>query len=609
MVLEREEGRATFSGVEFPFRLTRHETLAVLNPAGFDAPVRIPLGKNIQLQYLKVRTIDPDGSVIEVTPEQVREEKSTASFQGQEIEVVTKIFRFPSVKAGSRIEYAFAIDSRTQWILETKRIMGELPIAHYHAEISVPVTKAFALRLHHSPGTRIAEREDAKYRFISFDLYDLPAASKEPFAAPWRLVEPWWAFRSTQRELGRLRVNQYTWAQVEFFDAGWLYHEGRTWAKDIPIRLAADCDQDRRCRLERVLAFVRDRAKLRGFTDGLRRRPLKEVLSTGEADNIEKAMLVWAALNQVGVDSHFALVSRDPGLQFEHDFPLPGQYDHVILRVPWQHGIVGSIFVDPSCEACTPGQIPAWIEGREALVLRDRSEGNEIVYETEFERVTGEPGPASLTRALIEVQLKASGDASGSFTVERSGADAVESQIQTATWQRERWRESITKAVTERVPNARVGLIVPQVCDRGHAACRLVASWSAPSYATEDGDRIAVPLTWLGAFERTNRPPDPRRATVFIPRSTRVDERIFFHLPPGYVAGDLPKAVSLQSSVADITLEVESRPGEVSFRRSLVFHAGEYPPDAWASFDADLESYVAMRRMLFTVQKALVRDH
>jgi hypothetical protein len=608
VVLERIETRSILMNVGL--RMSLHETIAILSPAGLEeALVRVPAVERVtNLQYLKARTIDPDGTVTEVTPEQIRDETMSGSAADGFDEVrVFKVFRFPRVKVGSRVEYAYAIDFSFVPSFVSERVGRPLPVVFHRVEITIPKTFSHAIRIHNAPGTKLDVVRDSETKKLSFEFHDVPSHTTESLAPPWQLIEPWWALRTPGMHFGVKTTRRFdSWQHAVADDGRWLYQSGLEWAKATPISIDVKaCGADRRCKVQRAFEFVRDKAPLSAFSSVLKRRDLKDVLASRHADSVEKTMLLWAALRSVGVDGRFALTNRSRGLLLEHDFPAPDRRDHVILQLAREPGSADPLYLDPSCESCAVGQIPDWIEGREALVLTNHFEaasGNDL--DTEFDRVVGASSAPSLIRHVIEVQLKPGGDATGSFIVESSGRDAVDDQIETRNWQRDRWREEMAKLMNERVPSARLGLVVPQVCDRENAACRAVASWSAPGYGVEDGDILTVPLNWLDAGNLTERPREPRRNDVFVDRAHRIEDRLVFHLPPGYAARDLPKAVNLETPAGAVTLEAEAQPGVVTVRRSLTFHPGDYPPEAWNALIGALDSYEAMRKLQFIARKA-----
>src|SRR5262249_23209154 len=160
--------------------------------------------------------------------------------------------------------------------------------------------------------------------------------------------------------------------------------------------------------------FLNDKTDLIGFVDSLGgHQPLKEVLATGRANNFDKVLLLGKLLSQSDVSFKYALVARSPERYLDPNFPMLVGLDHLIVYVPEQRGIEQLLFVDPSCEHCGVGQLPAWLVGRIALV--SPAAFGWLQSDSLFKPIVGEPPLPDVGRTRVEAQLDLSGAVAGTI--------------------------------------------------------------------------------------------------------------------------------------------------------------------------------------------------
>jgi Domain of Unknown Function with PDB structure (DUF3857) len=584
----------------------RHQLIAILSEAGFKyASMSIPLNEDQSLRYLKARTIAPDGTVREVTPEEVLEESARGDAKHHHKQTRQLKFRFPGVQVGGLIEYAYMLESPNVYWWLRWRIGEELPVVRHHSEIFLEgriesSVKTYLL----SQGFR--EKADGEETLLTLDVRDLPGSRVELLSPPWELVEPWWAFRVRGYHRYRLDRTIYNrWSDVMQLLAEKLYFESDKYFKGAQLKLPAECGHDRRCALDQALAFVRARTALSGFVSSLGdARPVKEVLAEGAANNFEKTLLLRGVLSVLGVESYYALAGRSASLFFDHDFPLPGQFDHMVLYVPVQPGVAEVLFLDPSCEACAAGQVPGWLEGREAMVLQaDDSLLLGTRVRTTFMQVKGAAAPANYQRRQLEATLDATGNLSGTLVIERHGQEAVDRRLTTRRWLPEDWRKHRAGELGMRHPTARLDSSTPEECDRTAESCRESLTWTMPAYGAADGTRLVVPMTLLASpWDRA--PVDKERHNhVFMHRHAVDEEVARLRIPAGWTVEELPAAATLKSPALEARLEVTAADGVVTIKRTMESHPGLWDRTEYPMVARVLEGASAWRHQTITLQR------
>jgi len=591
-------------------QIMRHDTIAILSDGGDRyAEVTVPVGDG-RVQFLQARTIGPDGRVEEVTPTEVHTETARTGNRLDGVEVEEKVFRLPGVRVGSVIEYAYGLENDHPTYFLTSTISEPIPVEHYHLEVSVDGPAAVAVRTYNTHSKLQREGHDGEQRLV-LDEHDIPAAKKEPLAPAATVTEPWWALTLLTAPVGRHFI-------VGVFDS-WS-HTFTAIAHVLNDRKAEDyagaalkpsldgCDGRARCAVERALALVTSKTELSGFVSSIiDARPLKEVLASGLANNVEKALMLRGALAAAGVKASLAALARDLNQDFDPGFPSARVGDHLIVAVDKQPGIEDLLFIDPSCESCALGELPGWSAERQAILFgkpqRPLATGQEETPVSLVRLASADPG-LSAHRQTIDATLEANGRIRGQIADEWNGRDAVDLRVQTRKWLDDAWRKEVESDLHARANTAQLDAVSPLSWDKRAARAALKVEYSAPGYAASDGARLVVPLSFLELPTDRELDDQPRRHDVMVRAPKREEETMVFHLPSGWVATDLPHGSTWHSEAADALFEVRSAPGTVTVRRVVQTHLGHWGPGEWSDVASVLRKLSATRRAAFTVGPA-----
>jgi hypothetical protein len=589
----------TFDGSAPPTQQMRHDVIAILAKGGQGwADVAIPVGTD-RLDFLRARTVDPDGRIEEVRPEEVHTGVAHTGNRVTGTDASIKVFRLPRVRVGSIIEYAYSVSS-DQRIIEARRGMSaEIPIAHYHAEISAVGPAELGVRVHGEPRPNI----DNEPHRVTIDARDIPAVQREPFSpSPW-LTDAYWIVSLRMLLLHRMVVTGLdTWAHALAPLSHTLYDAPQVKAFAAAAALKpklADCTT-RRCAAGRALMLVDEKTALSSFGFGRRFRPADEILASHVANCAEKALLLYGALTAAGVRSSFVFVSRDDTLVPEA--PSLQGLDHLLVRVDRQADVDEPIYVDPSCEACALGQLPPWSNDRLAIVV-GRYRGLSVEPETPVEIVHLEaPTPlASVHRVLIDATLASNGSFSGRIQQEYDGQPGVDLRIRTRGWGDEQWRREIESNLHERAATSALRKRTPVSWEKLDARLRYSADVDVPAYVSADGAREIVPLSFLRMSWDRDFGDEPRVHDISVHDGEREDETIVFHLPSGWTATDLPRTGVWHSAAVDGAIDVKSAPGTVTIRRVVQTHAGRWPPGEMQNIATVVGHIAGLRQAAFAV--------
>jgi hypothetical protein len=609
-VVVRQEGRYAYVyDSQYPWRAERYEAIAVLTEGGERyADVGVPVGDG-QLRFLRARTTSPDGTVQEVQPEEVHEAVGEATVNGLTVSRTAKLFRLPGVRVGSLIEYSYGI-AYPKWPAALDELISrEIPIQHYHLEFNVPSGLVVSMHVYNHPVDVLTDSKRGVNRAF-VDIDDIPSQRKERFAPPITFTEPWWNMVVKAARIAPF----FTWALYEtwpdtlqglgvrLYLANEKLRRGLSLKPDIGA-----CAPGSRCLLERALALINDKTELSGFASSPTSRPLQEVVDSHTANNFEKAILLREALESVGVHPRYALVARNPEFEFDRHFPAPNRGDHLVLYLDKAPGFSGPLFLDPSCEWCQVGQIPSWIQGRQAIVFRTALDKSWRGSSTDVEWVltSGAEAKPSVDRRSIDVQLDPSGSIQGRVERELSGAGAVAFRIHSRTWLDGEWQKEAERVLREHSVTAELRGSTPASWSKQEARLRFAVEYGAAGYAAVDGDRLVVPLSFLHGDCDEDFGDEPRAHDVMIREAKRDEETLTLHLPSGYVAAELPPGLALHTDAADGAVDVTAAaPGTIRLRRMLQTHVGHWGPAEFDDVAALMRKLAAVRQEVVILKKA-----
>jgi hypothetical protein len=607
VVLDREDRMVfTYDGSAPATQEQRHDVIAILADGGDRwAEVAIPVGDG-RLQYLHARTIGPDGHVEEVSPEEVHTGVAHLGSRVDGNNVALEVFRLPGARVGSVVEYAYGVENDRTLMYAQRPMSADIPIVHYHSEIALTGLVEVRVRVYN--GHPVIKREQGHATQVArIDQYDIPAAVHEPFSPPPSVTEPCWVVAVTRR-IQRYGVAGVfdSWPHAVAGVARALYE---TKAKDYPLAALVPrlegCGRGRRCAVERALTLVNAKTDLSRFVGNNGEiRPLKEVLASGMANNLEKAMLLRRALEAAGLTASFVELARALDNDFDRAFPSPGRLDHLIVRVDQQPGFDQALFVDPSCEACAVGQLPPWSNDRQALVFgKPREAASYALPEAPVDIVQlhGENTVASVHRHTIDATIDPTGALRGRMTDELRGAAAVDFRITTRSWLDDRWRQELGDDLHARAQTASLGGWTRPAWDKHDARLTFAADFAAPGYAAGDGARQIVPLSFLRLEWDRDFGDEPRRHDVLVRNAERDEETLVLHLPNGSTATDLPHAAAWHSEALDASVQVTSAPGTITIRRIVQLHPGHWGPGEIDDLLEVAHEIAAVRQAAFAV--------
>jgi hypothetical protein len=591
VLLERQERFLLFldKGHSPYFQIQRHDVFAILSEKGFDlAAVSIDSWKETEIVDFRARTILPDGTERAVRRDELVDAEGTLE-AGTHLR--TRRFHFPRVEVGSILEVAYTTQTPGTLNSFWRVVQTAIPIERYTLEVLSDPAVQFQAKAWKAPAPFEMDEAGGLVR-VRLALRDVPAAEDEAWRPHSLDRSPVWIFRVLHYVVGaRKRDALGTWGSVakrvgraiEEREAGGGYAA----SEELPgLRGAKGVGA-----LEMALRVARERAEFDGFGDPDEVRSLADVLRSGLANAIEKAYLVRAVLLGSGIRADLAFLRRRLTGGYDRNFPSDMWFNHAIVYVPAQAGVPQAIWLDPSCEACAPGQLPVWSRDVEAFVVTpgDPAHGR-------FAQTTGSEAPANILLSRYAAEVSANGDVLVGFERELRGSNAIWRRKATRGWNDDQWKKDAESLARERLETAWLQASEADRCDRKAAQCRRKLTFVLPSFATADGDRLLVPLGLMSTFMDDRFRQTERHYDLVMSDYDDVVDELRLRPPAGYELVGVPADDVREVPGLRFEVRYEREDSALVVRRSIRSTVGEYPKSAYPRFREVVRAYEDVRR-------------
>ena len=485
----------------------RHEVIAILGEGGFDlAEVRIPLWQKWTLKHFNARVVQPDGTQQTFDGAQMLTDTGGKG----DYDASAKFFRFPDVRVGSVLEYSWLVESPGLWSSDDQDTLGTFPVKRYEFELTAPKTLVLET-IEFNGGSPIEVRTlgDGRHA-LRFELENLPPRRDADFAPHWTFTEPRWAWRAVAYKSRGFKTDWLRdWKDVVESRGKAFFVEGKL-EKDLTVPLDVSGCADLKCKVDRAMALLVARTTTHGVKWN-REEKLASALESGKASVVERALLLKFLLAREGVDVWLGYGTGRVSQQTSPTFPRLAQFDHLFVHLPAQRGLDQAVTVDPSCDYCAFGQLPARYLSTPVYVFKTKPELSQVDTVGRWVNAAENDPPPSRFTVTHQATLEADGTVSDAMSVRTTGTTADDYRERERTWTAKKTKQS-EQAVLARVsPLAAVQSVKWSTCDA--AGCGWDTRVSFAREASADGARWLVPTTvlrplWEGFFESPKREVD-----------------------------------------------------------------------------------------------------
>jgi hypothetical protein len=564
------------------------------------ADVRVAFGSSGELTDLRARRVDPDGTVTVIPRERMLEQKAEAE---KNTATSLRVFRFPDVRVGSILEYVATIQyDNAIFNYHPQPVLTALPTLHYEGEFHGNKHIIYGVRAYNFK-THLNESEDADMRHVTFAVDDLPAHVNEDWAPHPSFDEPWWAYGIRAMTNGTVTVDELNEWNTALRAWGTTVYSGKL-TSGLSAKVPFEACQNKACRVDAAVDFVRTQTRFTGFGTFDAMRPMKQVLEGHQATGFEKAVLLRQLLDDGGVEARVAGTARAWTTAVDLEFPTVNSFNHLLVHVPLQKAIPVPLWIDPSCEYCRAGELPAETRGVDAVIFY-----NSVFLsqpQASVVRTIGSAPAADEEAESYEAVLDERGRLEVHVTDVLRGVRARETRLYKAGWTDEQRLKNAEDLAHRRSPTAEVSSFKDDPCDPLKGECRDEFAFSISGYATLDGNRLIVPLSILNSRWTESLTREKRARDVVLTRADRLDETLRIHLPAGFEPLHLPENVSVDSSALRVSLSAEKEPGGIVIHRRSEERIGRFPKGEYPGIRQAVRKFVEWRNLTLVLERKAV---
>lgn len=350
-----KEGRQNFGEVEIPYL------------AGAGEP---------ELNY--VRTITPDGEVIEPDEDAIRD-VTPARLQDYPMysDVKNRVISMPGLTNGAIIDYSYTIsqerfflkdDFASTWMFRT-----EQPIMNSHFQVSYPEDMEVSWTDFGADLEPTVEEEDGK-KTLTWRQSDLEKITEQPAMPPIDLISDRVLVSS---------IDSWEYYASEFWKLAEDRAEPDEEIEEKVAELTEGLESDEE-KIHAIYNYVATKIRYVAIELGRGRiQPHKatEVFRNKYGDCKDKATLMISMLDVAGIDAHPVLILSGLNAKTDFEEPPPAKgLNHAIVAVETDEGLD---LMDPTCDVCPYDYLPDSDRGKKALAIVPTDDGVKKIVETD----------------------------------------------------------------------------------------------------------------------------------------------------------------------------------------------------------------------------------
>lgn len=556
------------------------QTKKIFNKRGRDgeAEIKIPYNSATEtIRIVRARTIKPDGTIINVRPEDIRDSRPS-----DYDDVAVKAFSMPAVDDDSIIDYEYETVEKepqmagnfwSQWYFQG----GFDPVLFTKLTVTLPKTlKLNQTLMNTAVKPIIVNAPDGKT--VSYTWEDKNVAPLE--------LEP--MMPSPEKVLPRLAITTVpSWQAVadwynklaEGRDAG----EPNLRAQVLALTKGKQTTEEK---AKAVFYYVQEKTRYVAIELGkgaYQPRPASSVLANQYGDCKDMATLLVSMLREAGVTAYPVLLEMASKEVKSEKLPSPGEFNHAICLAE----IDGKKFwLDATGAICPWGTIPTADRGCNVLVIRNGK--------GQFETIPDGTPDDNRNERIVKLELQPDGSAKGTLTLAGSGDldMALRSVLRDLPESKRRiWAESVAQGVGA---NARVSNVTVSDYKNLDKPVSVTMDVTFPSWANNSGDLLlfkAKPDQTSGASSSPFRE-DFRKNPVSQMSPALGSSTLVVTLPKGYTVLSVPKPMEVKSDLGKFTRTVEQSGDTLTITTRGENYKAEVPASRYSEVKKYYEDYL-----------------
>lgn len=576
-------------GGETDLVLNHYVRIKIFTEKGRDehSKVDIPYLGGTKIKDVAARTIKPDGTIIELTKEDIIE-KTVVKVSG--LKLRTKTFAFPGIEPGAIIEYKWKeVVSNSSAHNLRLQFQRDIPVQ----AITYRIKPAKDVVVDVLPFNMKKFSFHKEKGFQTTTITNMPAFHEEPLMPPEDSVRAWAMIRYSGM-FSLFSSYSFLAAALHVGFEPFLKVDDQIKKKTSEIIADAKTPEEK---LDKIYEFCRTSIKNTndvnaGFSEEQieklkdNKKP-SDTLKRGVGSGMDINLLFAALANAAGFETRVALVPDRGKRFFERTEHIPGALkpSNIAVKIGeyWK-------FFDPGLPYVEQGMLRWQEEGVDALIVDDRP----VWVKTPMT-----PAGRSKEKHVADLRLDENGTLEGDVTVEFTGHLAVERKVFNEDDSPEQREENLKESVKSRLSSAELSNIVIENADSSKP---FVYKYHVrvPEYAQRTGKRLFFQPAFFQKGINALFSAGTRSYPVYFHYPWSEEDKITISLPKGYALDNADRPAPISAGAVckhEISMGVTTDETKLIFSRTFLFGGGD-------SVLFPVKTYEPMKRLFDEIHKA-----
>jgi transglutaminase-like putative cysteine protease len=525
-----------------------------------------------KISYLRAWTIRASGEAIEV------KDKDAVDVAYTSYEVFSdkrfKILKFPEAEVGSVVGFEVVQKQRPFVLDDVWDFQYQVPVRRSRYSLQLrPGWEFNTLWENHAeekPQTSGANQ-------FQWEMTDVPAVEVEPEMPPWKAVAGRMDVKYFPRDAGMRSKTSGSWNDIGAWASG-LNAPRRAVTPEITAKVAELTAgiQDPVEKIKALAAFAQRQIRYAAIEIGIggfQPHAAGEVLGHRYGDCKDKATLLAAMLQAIGVDSYNVLINDRRG-EVSPEFPEVRSFNHEILaiRLPdsvpdtalldmVNHPKLGRlVFFDPTNVYVPLGSLPSYLQNSYGLVV---TPGGGEIYRLPLL-------PASTNRLFrtAKLELSSTGGLTGEVHELRRGGPAALGREQYLEAPPAKRATILDRFLGRSLTNFTVTGASVGNLEQYDENLTLDYKLAVEGYAKSAGNLLVLRPRVVGAKGSNLLSGKPRKYPIEFSEASLQDDDFEIGLPAGYVVDELPQPVKAECAYGTYKSEVKMDGNKLHYKRT-----------------------------------------
>ena len=550
----------------------------VLRPGGVEEARRLVLASafDVRIKSMTGWVVKPAGSPRQVTTKDVI--SSSAAPDTLYMDAKFMMLSVPEVDVGSVVGFEWEEELAPPAFEDRFDFQGRFPVVRARYMISLPARwEPDFSWIHWDRVAPVTPLASSTRKTLTLEIRDVPGIDDEPFKPGNRALEARLLVRLKTADAG---VHSWSsWSDM----AAW--YDGLSGPRRVPDATVTEKAQaltaaapDTLSKIRALASFAQSQIRYVSIQIGIggfQPHPASSILSNRYGDCKDKATLLAAMLQGIGIDSYYIVIHSERGGVTPASPASYSGFNHVILAVKLpddapdagldalvRHPRLGRLLVfDPTMPTTPLGRLPYYLQDNTGLLVAGQI--GELL-------TLPRPAPESnfLERRGSFV-LAGDGALAGEVVETRRGAEADSLRYRMQSASEAERRQELENFLARSFASFSLKSYAFQNLEDGGADLVVRYKVVASGFAKRAGTYLAVRPRVVGskAVDLASNQKKPRRFPIDLETTALGRDEFTIELPEGCVPDSLPKPVALDAGFASYTSRTEASGRTIVYRR------------------------------------------